>query len=108
MILLKTNFDRSDDVIKLDDWKKADYNAMKTELNSVNWKDILNSKDIEDNWQKFVTTVNTVIDKNVPVKHLKNGKDPYWMNRYIVRLCRKKKRLYKRMRQTGNHSYGLQ
>ena len=49
MILLKTNFDRSDDVIKLDDWKKADYNAMKTELNSVNWKDILNSKDIKDN-----------------------------------------------------------
>ena len=105
MILLKTDFDRSDDVNNVTklNWKKADYNAMKTELESVNWKDILNSNDIEDNWQKFVTTINTVIDKNVPVKHLKNGKDPYWMNRYIVRLCRKKKRLYKRMRQTGNH-----
>ena len=82
-------------------WRKADYDAMKSEINVIKWDDKLTG-DIEHNWNEFKKLINESIEKHVPkVTTHNDSSKPMWFNGQIKRLLNKKTRLYKRMKITG-------
>ena len=88
--------------VKLD-WSKANYDEMKNNLLNKNWLNVLNSDNIESNWQSFKSVINEVIKKNVPISNRSdNSSKPIWMNGHIKRLQRRKTVLYKRMKITNS------
>ena len=46
-------------------WRKADYDAMKSEINVIKWDEKLTG-DIEQNWNEFKKLINESIEKHVP------------------------------------------
>lgn len=103
MMLVETNFGINCEKILLErlDWKNADYDTMSKDLLDIDWRDLNEMESTEMKWQCFVTKLNGIVKKNVPLcSTLGNGR-PVWMNRYIKRLRQKQSRCYKKWKKTG-------
>ena len=77
------------------DWTNADYKAMEREIGEMDWESELMDKSEPDQWKLFKEKMNIVVDSNVPKKVRRNGNKPLWMKKNVLRLIRKKKRLWK-------------
>ena len=77
------------------DWSKADYDAMEKEIGEMNWEDVLLNKSGPEQWDIFKEKLNQVIDNNVPKKIRRNANKPLWMSKKVMRMIRKKRRMWK-------------
>ena len=77
------------------DWTKANYDAMEKEIGEMDWDLAFLDKSGPEQWQLFKDKLNQVIDSNVPKKVRRKGSKPLWMKRNVLRLIRKKRRLWK-------------
>ncbi len=82
----------------LPDWRRADWDTMRDELSNINWRARLERKKTSDAWRTFVGTVTRLVEKHVPPRRRRNPNRPAWMTREILRAVRKKKRLWKVVR----------
>jgi Endonuclease-reverse transcriptase len=84
------------------DWAKADWDQMKRQIASWNWREELRGCDAETAWLALREKVNQVVNKFVPVPTKRNANRPPWLNQEILREVRKKKRLWKRDKNKPN------
>ncbi|XP_051897465.1 40S ribosomal protein S24 isoform X1 [Pristis pectinata] len=84
-------------------WGRANYEAIRRELGSVNWYVLFEGKCTMELWLMFRDLMQDVRDKYVPVRQRRNGrvKEP-WVTREVERLVRKKKVAYMRYKQQGS------
>ena len=61
-------------------------------LRDMNWKEKLESSDINEVWNKFTGMVNSALDQYIPKVHQGKHRFPAWMNRK-ARIARKQKTL---------------
>lgn len=97
MLLITTNFYVKNEVNSYVryDWKNADFLKMENEMKNIDWEREINN--VHDGWNKLKSVIDNVTEKYVPKVIIKNdAQKPLWMNSYIVRLQRKKSRLYKK------------
>ena len=74
-------------------YNKANYEAMKEELNSIDWKTIIEDKNVEEAWCSIHKHLETTCKRNVPVFTQKKGKKrPIWMNKTALAKVKKKTR----------------
>ena len=80
---------------KTPNWTKADTRGMCNYLSGIKWKEILNSENIETDWQNFKNYLHLAVQKFVPMSTTRPENQPKWLNRDITKLIRKKKPAWK-------------
>ena len=83
---------------KIYDWNRADMEKLRNEFKSTNWNEIFMNKTATEMWTEFTTILNNIQEKYVPLKLRRSNNRPSWMNQKLLRLIRKKKRLYKKFK----------
>ena len=77
------------------DWSRADYSAMREAFAAVNWEDEFQGKGGEECMDLFYTVIQRETERCIPKKLRRKASRPIWMNKNILRLIRKKKRLWR-------------
>ncbi len=81
------------------DWRRrANWEAMRSQLCNVNWRDSLDGKMMDSEWRELTGIVAKLAEKHVPRRRKRNRNKPAWMTRKILRAVRKKKRMWKAVR----------
>ena len=62
-------------------YNKADYYIINECFFNIDWKEMFSNIDINTMWNKFITIVEEVIDKMVPINISKERNYPKWMTR---------------------------
>ena len=71
--------------IPLPDWRRADWTAMRTELEDRAWINRVRSSNMEAAWQLVKGKVEELTRKYVPVRRRRNQNRPAWMTQEILR-----------------------
>lgn len=72
-------------------FNQANYININAELDSLSWRHLLNSKNINENVKVFYETLNKTIQNNVPLKRINNKFPPYFSQNTIKLILRKNK-----------------
>ena len=76
------------------DYSKADFPQIHSDLASIDWFDHLDPLSAQAGWDKFKEILNDTVSKSIPLKLRRSSARPLWMNNNIIRLIRKKRRLW--------------
>ena len=77
------------------DWSRADMNKLKEQLQQIDWQNELNGLNVDESWIKFKNVVDDAQNACVPKKLRRANNRPIWMTRNLMRIIRKKRRLWK-------------
>ena len=80
---------------EIPDWTKADINGMATSLRDYDWEGEFRDKSGIECMDIFYDVVSKVTEKCVPKKLRRKNNRPMWMNKNIMRLVRRKRRLWR-------------
>lgn len=84
-----------DSVEMVPDWRKADLDKLKEALVNIDWEAKFEAKSGVDSWAIFRDILKEETDRCVPKMKRRSNTKPVWMNKNILRLIRKKKRLWR-------------
>ena len=85
----------SDSCEEIPDWTKADLSKLKDALQDVNWDAELESMSGTEAMDKFYMVLDREVNKFVPKKLRRKSSKPLWMNKKILRMIRRKRRLWR-------------
>ena len=88
---------------EIPDWKHADFDKLKSILSSVDWQNELNVLNTDDSWSRFKNTLEEAQQECVPVKRRRIRNKPIWMSPNIIRVVRKKRRLWKVYKKSSDY-----
>jgi hypothetical protein len=74
---------------------KADFDKISANLSTIDWAKELEGKSGIDSWEYVKEVIDRETDKCVPKKRRRTGSRPLWMTRNIMRLIRKKRRVWR-------------
>ena len=77
------------------DYKNANFNGMRDQLDRIEWESYFGDSNTEESWQSFKAKVSTLIEECIPKKLRRNNSKPLWMQRNVMRVIRRKRRLWK-------------
>ena len=87
------------------DWTKADLGAMKDAIANIDWLEVFGEKSGKDCMDVVYKVLESETENHVPMKLRRNAQKPIWMNKNILRLIRKKKRLWRWYSTDGKKDY---
>ena len=85
----------NDSIEEVPDWAKADLGQLKVALKEVNWNKELESMSGTQAMDQFYIVLDREVNKCVPKKVRRKGSKPLWMSKNIIRMIRKKRRLWR-------------
>ena len=74
----------------------ADFEGIKNELKSWNWREEFAERSMESCWKTFNDKMNSLVSTYVPETTIKSRNQPVWMNARLLRTIRKKRSLWAR------------
>ena len=80
---------------EIPDYSKADYSAMLSALEVINWEDEFRDKGGQECLDIFYDVVQRETVRCIPKKLRRKSSRPMWMSKNIMRLLRKKRRLWR-------------
>ena len=83
------------------DWNRADWNSMRENMASINWRERMENKSGSEAWEMLRDHINTMVAENVPARRRRNQNRPAWLSKEILCAIRRKKRLWTKARQGG-------
>ena len=86
-------------------WAKADLIGMRESISNIVWDDVLSSMSGDEAWVTFKNILETEFSKFVPKKLRRYNSKPLWMTKNILRLIRKKRRLWRWYTRNGGRDY---
>lgn len=92
----------SNESYKKFNFRKADYDRICLELESINWNFIDNSN-LTQSVEKFYKIVDNIIEKYTPLVKRK-GKFPFWYSKELRDLIKKKERCHRKWKRTKSAS----
>lgn len=75
---------------KIFDFNKANYKLINNEIKNIDWNIMFAGLGTEEMWEQFTSTINSIINKHVPVKSQNKKENKPWFNR-TIKLAREKK-----------------
>ena len=81
---------------KIFNYKKADWDALKEELNTVGWRSLFQGKDIITCWNLFKSKLDISMRKCIPMIKVKLRNQPPWFDSEVFELCKEKEKLRKK------------
>ena len=105
LIIVNTqiNYFKTNDKTQVRNWRKANIEEMKNDLSNVDWESVFLEKDAQHCWDFFHETVDKIVEEHVPLRAVKNSSKPIWMNTNILRIVRKKRKLWKKYVKTRDY-----
>lgn len=101
-VVVRGSSPSQDDSKVLRDFKKANWEEMKRTLNSIDWDNALTPLDSDRQWCFFSDKLNDLVTKHVPIKKQSSVKKPRWMNRECLKAVKRKRKKWKKYRETGS------
>ena len=98
----------SKSVEKVYNWKNADFHSIIYEMSLIPWQNISEGLNTEESWKFFKDNLNALTEKYVPKKLRRQNFKPIWMKPNVMRLIRKKQRLYNHYKTTKEHKSFLE
>ena len=86
---------------KIYDFKRANWNDLNRDLNSVPWDRYIESCDPNEGWRFFRNTLNSLMDKHIPTITIKDQGRPPWFDSETLNMCKKKERLHRKYKASG-------
>lgn len=83
---------------KLYCYKKADFDGLRSRLSHVPWDLFISSDDIDSSAIFFQDQVLTTVEQYIPKIKLKQKARPPWIDKDVMKLVRKKKAIWKRLK----------
>ena len=77
------------------DWAKADFDQISANLSTIDWAKELDGKSGIDSWWFVKEVIDRETERCMPKKRRRTGSRPLWMTRCIMRLIRKKRRVWR-------------
>ena len=77
------------------DWEKADLQGMREKLETFEWEEEFAQLRGTECMERLYEVLDRVTREFVPSKHRRTGHRPMWMNANIMRMLRRKRRLWK-------------
>jgi hypothetical protein len=77
------------------DWAKADMDALSDRLGEVDWMTEFGQLDGLECMDRFYEVLDTITKECVPTRLRRTKNRPLWMNRNIMRMLRRKRRLWR-------------
>ena len=87
---------------QIPDYGKADYSKLR-DCMSIDWSSELKDIGAQDGWMIFKTKLNAAMGECIPMKTRRSNNKPLWMNPNIMRLIRKKRRLWNWYKTTSDY-----
>ena len=85
-------------------WGKANMAAISAGLDRTDWLKELRHRSVEEAWNYFKFTLDESVERNVPKGQPRTKFRHPWMTREILRLVRKKRRLWRTYKLTASRS----
>ena len=85
---------------KIFNYKKANWDGLNRDLNSVRWDQCLKYNEANLGWEKFKDILSHLTHKHIPTITIKDNQQPPWFDSDTFKLCRKKERLRKKYKET--------
>ena len=89
---------------KVPDYRKADFNKMKTCISSVNWEEQFGPLNTFQCWDILKEELSNSMNECIPLKNRRVSNKPLWMNNNIMRLIRKKRRMWNWYKTTKDYA----
>ena len=93
--LLKVPSSQNDSTELVPDFRKADFKELRNSLLLVQWENDLNPLSTVESWEFFKQQINKRMEDSIPKKRRRISNRPLWMNQNIMRVIRKKRRVWK-------------
>ena len=89
------------------DYAKGNFTAIRQELSTVNWTELLQPLSVEECWKAFKEVINRLEVRHIPVKKFSKKKmqKPVWMSYKAMKLVTRKHRVYKRYKSVHHPAY---
>lgn len=88
--------------VMIHDFKKANFDKMRREVDQVDWGKCFEAKSTNGKWCIFKNTILKAMKEFIPMKLKKVRNKPKWLTRYAQNAQNKKHKLWKRYRSTKN------
>ena len=82
-------------------FNKADWSHLRSLFQNTPWDFVLSDEDIDDDWIKWKDLFFATVDDCIPKFRQKKRITAPWITKDLIKLCRKKKNLYKRAKKGG-------
>ena len=82
------------------DWGKVDFQELNSRMEAINWEEELHGKTGLESMDAFYEKINKVVEDCVPKKRRRQGSRPVWMSKKMMRMIRKKRRMWKAFQDT--------
>ena len=83
-------------------YRSGDFNGLRESLRTLPWDLVTSDTSIDTSLDKFQDMLFCAIDHHIPQRTLKRRSRPPWIDNEIMKLIRKKKKLWKRLRTNGS------
>lgn len=107
-LLLQTKFTKIHQLIdkpmKRYIFSKGDYDAIKAELDLMNWTQILRSVNLKDAVTIFYKVLYKLRDKYTPIKTFKKSSNPPWYTPALIKIIKEKYKYHRKSKQYKNLS----
>ena len=89
-------------------YKKADWAAINSGLNSIDWENEFIHGDIHENWCHFKDSLLSLMDQHIPKIKIGGVSQPFWFDAETHNLCREKERLHEKYKGTEDPEIKLE
>lgn len=83
-------------------YKKADFTGLRETLHHIPWESVISDCPFEDRLTRFQDMLFSAINQFIPQVTRRRRSRPPWISNEIMKLIRKKKKLWKRMKASGS------
>lgn len=80
-------------------WRRADWDSIRKELQVVRWQRELAKGTVQDSWQLFRRIITDTVERHVPLFKRRAQERPVWLTDEIMRLIRLKRRRWRVFKQ---------
>ena len=97
---------RNNSCEKVPDFRRTDFDKLRTILENTNWSEIYGIQDVEQAWNMFIDILGNAIAEFVPMhdRQPANNSKPKWWNIDIRNILLAKKRAYRRYKLTHSQA----
>jgi hypothetical protein len=84
------------------DWGKFDFQEMNRRMEAINWEGLVGKLGLESMYT-FYEEINRVVEDCVLKRRRRQGSKPVWMSKEMMRMIRKKRRMWKAFQETKQY-----
>jgi hypothetical protein len=85
------------------DFRKANWVEIQKDIQSVDWSSEFRDKSVDEQWCLLHSTLEQVVTKHVPTRKKNCVRKPKWMNREAFRSVKRKRKKWKKYKESGSH-----